>query len=181
MTKKVSIIIPVYNQEKYLDKCINSVIRQSYDDLECILVDDGSTDNSPEICDKYEKKDDRIKVFHQPNSGVSKARNVGLANAKGEWITFADSDDYLEQHAFQTYIDAAIKYQADVVRGGYFREYDDGHQEIISSATDMVFTDTCSFFSFMDDAICFNCFKYASSSSFIKLLFIINYYLFVKR
>lgn len=91
----LSVIIPVYNVEKYLDRCIRSVIRQSYENLEIILVDDGSTDNSPNLCDEWIKRDERIRVIHKINGGLSDARNAGLEVARGELITFVDSDDYI--------------------------------------------------------------------------------------
>lgn len=93
---KISIIIPVYNSETHLDTCIQSICRQSYTDFELILVDDGSTDRSASICDGYASKDTRIRVLHQANAGVSAARNKGIDNARGEWLTFIDSDDYVE-------------------------------------------------------------------------------------
>lgn len=95
MIPRLSIIIPVYNVEKYLPQCIDSVLAQSYRNFELILVDDGSPDGSPSICDRYACKDNRVKVIHQQNSGVSTARNNGIDNAKGEWITFIDSDDWV--------------------------------------------------------------------------------------
>lgn len=102
----ISIIIPIYNVEKYLPQCIESVLSQTCRNFELILVDDGSTDRSPIICDEYAQKDVRIKVVHQENSGVSVARNNGISHAKGEWITFIDSDDwvdvdYLESFRFE--------------------------------------------------------------------------------
>lgn len=93
----LSIIIPVYNTEKTLYRCIDSIINQSYRDWELLLIDDGSTDYSATICDNYTLQDKRIKVFHKSNEGVSAARNVGLKHAKGEWITFVDSDDYVKR------------------------------------------------------------------------------------
>lgn len=96
MENLISIIIPVYNSEKYLSKCIDSIINQTYNNLEIILVDDGSTDASPIICDEYEKKDFRIKVIHKKNGGVSSARNIGLINSTGNYIGFIDADDYIE-------------------------------------------------------------------------------------
>lgn len=90
---KVSIIVPVYNTEKYLHRCINSILVQSFSNFELLLIDDGSTDSSGDICDKYTQKDFRIRSFHKENGGVSSARNLGIDNARGEWITFIDSDD----------------------------------------------------------------------------------------
>jgi glycosyltransferase involved in cell wall biosynthesis len=97
----ISIIVPVYNAETTLQKCIDSIINQKYKDYELILVDDGSTDNSKSICDSYAQKDDRILVIHQENKGVSAARNAGLDIAKGHWISFVDSDDYIEPNFYQ--------------------------------------------------------------------------------
>ena len=92
---RISVIIPVYNAEKYLHRCIDSILAQSFTDFELLLIDDGSKDNSGTICDEYAAKDSRVRVFHKENGGVSSARNLGLDNAQGEWITFVDSDDYL--------------------------------------------------------------------------------------
>lgn len=89
----VSIIVPVYNAEKYLNRCIDSILSQTMTDFELLLIDDGSKDNSGRICDEYSEKDARVRVFHKPNGGVSSARNLGLDNAKGKWITFVDADD----------------------------------------------------------------------------------------
>ena len=93
---KISVIVPVYKVEKYLHRCIDSILSQSFTDFELILVDDGSPDNCGKICDEYAQKDSRVRVFHKPNGGVSSARNLGLDNARGEWVTFIDSDDYIE-------------------------------------------------------------------------------------
>ena len=94
---KVSVIVPVYNTEKYLSRCIDSILAQTYTDFELILVNDGSTDNSGKICDEYAQKDKRIVVIHKENGGVSSARNKGIEKAKGEWIAFVDSDDYISE------------------------------------------------------------------------------------
>lgn len=89
----ISVIVPVYNTEKYLHRCIDCILAQTFSDFELLLIDDGSTDSSGEICDEYAKKDNRVKVFHKPNGGASSARNMGIDNVRGEWITFCDSDD----------------------------------------------------------------------------------------
>ena len=89
----VSVIIPVYKVEKYLKQCLDSIISQSFSDFECILVDDGSPDNCPNICNQYSEKDERFRVIHQSNQGLSAARNTGIENSSGEWICFIDSDD----------------------------------------------------------------------------------------
>lgn len=94
---KISVIVPVYNVEPYLPRCIDSILAQTFTEFELLLIDDGSRDNSGKICDDYAKKDNRIRVFHKQNGGVSSARNTGLDNACGEWITFIDSDDYIEK------------------------------------------------------------------------------------
>lgn len=94
----ISVIVPVYNVEKYLKKCLDSIVNQTYKNLEIIIVDDGSTDNSGLICDEYSKNDSRIKVIHKKNGGLSDARNVGLDNANGKYISFIDSDDYIEEN-----------------------------------------------------------------------------------
>ena len=95
MNEKISVVIPIYKVEKYLKKCINSITNQTYKNLEIILVDDGSPDKCPQICDEYSQKDSRIKVIHKKNGGLSDARNVGLKEATGKWIAFIDSDDFV--------------------------------------------------------------------------------------
>ena len=97
----ISVIVPVYNNERYLHQCINSILEQTYTNLEIILIDDGSTDTSSQICDTYGQKDARVKVFHQANSGISVARNVGLDLASGEYIAFVDSDDFLDKNMYK--------------------------------------------------------------------------------
>lgn len=92
---KISVIVPVYNTEKYLHRCVDSILAQTFTDFELLLIDDGSTDSSGAICDEYAQKDSRVRVFHKENGGVSSARNLGIKNARGEWITFCDSDDYV--------------------------------------------------------------------------------------
>lgn len=101
MKKLISIIVPVYNVETYLEKCVNSIINQTYKNLEVILIDDGSTDSSGIICDEIARKDSRIKVIHKKNFGVSAARNLGLDNANGEYIGFVDSDDWIEPNMYE--------------------------------------------------------------------------------
>lgn len=109
MNGLVSIIIPVYNSESFLNECLNSVINQTYKNIEIILVDDGSTDKSGSICDDYAKKDDRIKVFHKENGGVSSARNLGILHSKGEFITFVDSDDTITKDFITSFEIESIK------------------------------------------------------------------------
>lgn len=112
----ISVIIPVYKVEKFLHRCVDSVINQTYKNLEIILIDDGSPDNCGNICDEYAKKDTRIKVIHQENQGLSGARNSGLNIAKGEYIYFIDSDDYIKKNTLENMIkysekDILILYQ----------------------------------------------------------------------
>lgn len=97
---KISVIVPVYNSERYLHKCIDSILTQTFKEFELLLIDDGSKDNSGTICDEYAAKDSRVCVFHKENGGVSSARNLGLDNATGEWITFVDADDWLDNKYF---------------------------------------------------------------------------------
>lgn len=96
--KLISIIVPVYNSEKTLCRCVDSILAQTYQNFELILIDDGSIDQSGKICDDYVRLDSRVRVFHKKNGGVSAARNVGLDNAKGTWLTFIDSDDYIQEN-----------------------------------------------------------------------------------
>lgn len=110
----ISIIVPIYKVENYLRKCIESIINQTYKNLEIILVDDGSPDNCPKICDEYAKKDSRIVVIHQKNGGLSNARNSGLHVAKGEFIGFVDGDDYIEADMYETLYNAIIQNNAQM-------------------------------------------------------------------
>ena len=102
----ISVIVPAYNAEKYLRRCINSILAQTFTDFELLLIDDGSTDKSGEICDEYADKYARIRVFHKANGGVSSARNVGLDNAVGEYICFCDADDWVDFHWLQGFTEA---------------------------------------------------------------------------
>ena len=110
----ISVIIPVYNVEKYLRECLDSVINQTYKNLEIILVNDGSPDNSGEICDEYARVDQRVIVIHKENSGVSSARNTALDIAKGEYISFIDSDDFVDRHFYEILYNNLIQYNADI-------------------------------------------------------------------
>ena len=120
MNKLISIIIPVYNVEQYLNRCIDSVINQTYKNLEIILIDDGSTDNSGKICDEYALKDNRIKVIHKENGGVSSARNVGLDIAKGEYIGFVDSDDFIELDMYETLLNKMLETGSQLIVCNWF-------------------------------------------------------------
>lgn len=116
---EVSIIVPVYNSEKYLSKCIDSIINQTFQDYELILIDDGSNDNSGSICDLYEKKDNRIKAIHQKNSGVSVARNKGISVARGRFISFIDSDDYVYPDMIGEMVHTMDNYNTEMAICGY--------------------------------------------------------------
>lgn len=116
---KVSVIIPVYNAEKYLHKCVDSVLNQTLDDIEIILVDDGSTDTSPAICDDYERQYDNIKVIHKENGGASVARNVGLDNATGEYVGFVDSDDYIAPEMYEKLLYVCKEQQCEMAICNY--------------------------------------------------------------
>lgn len=115
--KTISAIVPVYNVKDFVGKCIESILNQSYKNLEIILVDDGSTDNSGEICDEYAAKDNRIKVIHKENGGLSSARNAGLDVATGDYIGFVDSDDYIHPDMYATLLYAIEKENADIAMG----------------------------------------------------------------
>ena len=123
--KKISVIIPVYNVEKYLPHCLDSVVHQTHRNLEIILIDDGSADNSGAICDEYAAKDSRIICRHQRNSGVSKARNFGLSLASGDYYHFLDSDDFLELDAYEYLLREMEHVGAEAVGFGYYITYPD--------------------------------------------------------
>lgn len=120
MQPLISIIIPVYKIEKFIDKCIKSIISQTYRNLEIILVDDGSPDKCPGICDKYAKIDNRIKVIHKPNGGLSDARNAGIDICKGDYIGFVDGDDYISENMYEHLLEHCIKYNADIAICGIY-------------------------------------------------------------
>lgn len=118
---RISVIVPVYNVELWLEQCIESIINQTYSDLEIILVDDGSQDKSGCICDEYKKKDNRIRVIHKENGGLSDARNVGIREATGEFITFVDSDDWIDLKIYEYAMKLQQVYNADIVEYGIER------------------------------------------------------------
>lgn len=136
----ISVIIPVYNTEKYLPRCIDSILDSTYDDFEIILVNDGSTDSSPSICEEYSAKDSRIKVIHQENQGVSSARNNGISNCSGQWIIFVDSDDFISNDFLS--IIAREKYQnADFLLFDYVK-FIAGHAETDHPVRTLSFKDS---------------------------------------
>ena len=132
MQKKVSIIIPVYNIEKYVERCLNSVKRQTYQNFEAIIVDDGSTDSSLSICQNFAKKDARFKVFHQKNLGLSAARNFGIKKATGEFLAFLDGDDEILPEFLKVLADAAESQQAEIAVCGFFEVYPNNKQKLLT-------------------------------------------------
>lgn len=137
MTPKISIITPVYKAEKFLCRCVDSIIAQTYTNWELILVDDGSPDKSAQICDDYAKADNRIKVIHKPNGGVSSARQAGLVASTGDFVIHADSDDWLAPNMLELLIEHANKTDADVIVVDFYRVSKDKEQRIIQQPTSL--------------------------------------------
>lgn len=125
-TEKISVIVPVYRVEPYLNRCVQSIVDQTYRNLEIILVDDGSPDNCPAICDAWAAKDPRIKVIHKENGGLSDARNAGLAAAAGEYIGFLDSDDWVSPEMYQLLYENMAEHDSDIAACGVEMEWEDG-------------------------------------------------------
>lgn len=125
----ISVIVPVYKVEKYLDRCIESIVSQTYKNLEIILVDDGSPDNCPDICDRWAEKDGRIKVFHKTNGGLSDARNCGMKAACGKYIAFLDSDDYIPNDYYERLVCCILELQVDIASTKIIKVYDDYTEE----------------------------------------------------
>lgn len=141
MDKLISVVVPIYNVENYLKRCIDSIVNQTYENLEIILVDDGSTDGSSAICDAYAKKENRIKVVHQKNAGLSAARNNGFKMAKGEYIGFIDADDYVEPAMYEELLHQMLLHGADMAIGNVCRVDENGYLlEDTSAVTDAVYT-----------------------------------------
>lgn len=128
---KISIIVPVYNVEHELSRCVDSILNQSYTNIEVILVDDGSTDRCPSICDAFVMKDRRVRVIHKPNGGLSSARNAGLREASGEWILYVDSDDYILNDSCERLIAVGAKYDCDIVSADAIREFNGGREYMV--------------------------------------------------
>lgn len=119
----VSVIVPVYNNEKYIKRCINSILAQTYNNIEVILIDDGSSDKSGLICDEFSSKDNRIKVIHQKNQGVSVARNVGIVTSRGEYLVFVDSDDYISKDLVEKCVDS-VSDSNEIIMFDYIEDYE---------------------------------------------------------
>lgn len=128
---KISIIVPVYNVEHELSRCVDSILNQSYTNIEVILVDDGSTDRCPSICDAFVMKDRRVRIIHKPNGGLSSARNAGLREASGEWILYVDSDDYILNDSCERLIAVGAKYDCDIVSADAIREFNGGREYMV--------------------------------------------------
>lgn len=126
----LSVIVPVYNVEQYLHQCVDSIIGQTYKNLEIILVNDGSTDGSGAICDEYATKDSRVRVIHKENGGLSSARNIAMEVMKGDFVSFVDSDDWLDLGAYETLVECLLDTGADVIQFGYVDEYE-GQNNVI--------------------------------------------------
>ncbi len=138
MSKKISVIVPVYNvDEGYLEKCIESVLGQDYSDVELLLIDDGSTNGAPAICDRFAKEDERVISLHQENAGVSVARNNGLDHATGDYIVFVDGDDYLSDGAFTDIMKHADKEEYDILFFGYCTNYTNREINRVMTEPDM--------------------------------------------
>ncbi len=136
--EKVSIIIPAYNSEKYLKRCINSICNQTYKNIEIIIIDDGSTDDTFNICEEYAKRDDRIKFIHKKNEGVSVARNRGIKSANGKYIMFVDSDDWIENNAVEICIKYMEDYNAQIGQFNYYFSHNDKEIKRESFITDII-------------------------------------------
>ena len=143
MKNLISVIVPIYKVEKYIEQCVNSIIKQTYGNLEIILVDDGSPDTCPQICENFAKKDTRIKVIHKINGGLSDARNAGIKIASGDYITFVDSDDYLKLDMIENLYQLCMKYEADISQCTYIRCSEDGVEDrnITSKNEEFVYYD----------------------------------------
>lgn len=125
MEQKVSVVVPIYNVEKYLNRCIDSIVNQSYKNLQIILVDDGSPDYCGKIADEYAAKDNRIEVIHKSNGGLSDARNFGVKKINGDFTLFVDSDDWMEVNMIETMVNNINKYNADIVQAAFYYAYED--------------------------------------------------------
>ena len=125
----LTVIVPCYNVEKYLDKCISSIVSQTYTNLEIILIDDGSTDNTGKICDSWQEKDQRIRVIHKQNEGLSCARKTGIENMTAEYVAFVDSDDWIDGNMYSDMMTTMISTNSDIALCDYFMTYEDGRIE----------------------------------------------------
>lgn len=130
MKELISVIIPAYNVESYIERCLESVVNQTYENLEIIIINDGSTDATPFLCDKWEKRDKRIRVIHKENGGASRARNIGIENARGDYLAFVDSDDWIEKDMYEYLIQLIKLYSVDVVFCDFVRKRNERKRQI---------------------------------------------------
>ncbi len=137
---KLSVIVPIYNGAKYLNRCLDSILTQEFTDFELILVDDGSTDNSLKICNDYIKKDNRVIVLHKENGGLVSARKFGLSVAKGEYIGFVDCDDYIDRNMYMDLLEVAVRDDVDIVVGGIVLDYYNKSRKMLNAFSSGVYT-----------------------------------------
>ena len=140
MTDFISVIIPAYNVETYIDTCLDSLVNQTFGNLEILVIDDGSNDSTGSRCDEWEIKDKRIKVIHTKNCGVSHARNVGLNNAHGDYIGFVDADDWVDEDTYEQLLRELVNNNADVAGGGYIREEENGGYITLKKGSSVVYS-----------------------------------------
>ena len=143
--KLLSIIVTVYNLEKYINECIDSILNQTYDNFEIVIIDDGSTDNSPQICDDYARSNPQVKVIHQKNAGLVSARNRGIREASGEFIGFVDGDDWIEPNMYSEMMQVLLESNADFIDTGYIEEYETKSERRVAAGISrtLVLTETC--------------------------------------
>ena len=133
MSVLVSVVVPAYNVEKFLPKCIDSLLGQTHNNLDIIIVDDGSTDKTGEIADEYAEKYDNIRCIHKKNGGLSDTRNAGLKHAKGEYVVFFDSDDWVENNVIEENLQCMIQNNVEVVVWGYYTDFSNDNGEVVKS------------------------------------------------
>ena len=141
---KVSVVVPIYKVEKYIHRCLGSIIAQTYTNLEIVLVDDGSPDSCGSIAEQYQARDDRVKVFHKENGGLSDARNYGMEHVTGEYTIFVDSDDWLELQAVEKMLRQILTFKADVVQSAFYYAHDSYllfDQRYFSKSGDLIILD----------------------------------------
>lgn len=139
MMKKISVIVPIYNAELYLKKCLDSIINQTYSNFEVILINDGSTDKSKDICMEFCENDERLIYIEQENKGLSSARNIGISKSSGDYICFVDSDDYIEKELFKKTIHAIDQYNADIIIYGRYKDYGTKIVKVFESRSDKIY------------------------------------------
>lgn len=166
----VSVIVPIYNCEKYLNECLSSIQRQNYPVLEILMIDDGSTDRSREVCQEYIKGDKRFKYFYQNNSGVSTARNLGLSLCSGGYILFCDSDDWMDSDMIERLLGAALEFNADYVISDYTRETASG-AAIVTNSLKGGFYDCCQYQKILRESLTADYCEYPVHSSNWRILF----------